>query len=958
MFGLERIPELEADIEKLDSKRASVAARIRGLVRHGQSVSSKVDEYYRPHFESSVSHAQAVLAALPQHQYAGWVLEEWNLWEPPVWDAEDGPEARTPTLLRVGDYVETRGKLAGKYRVPAFLPFLGQNRTIIIQSHGAQNDDALALFQSLLIRSALMLPHQVTFTLLDPAGNGAAFPMRRHLASVRENSGDARRDLERVIQDIQRINEFYLDALTPSFELVDAKLRINEKFQLVFAADFPNKYDRRAIEALQSVANTGPRTGTYVFIHHNRDVELPRDMSLAEFRNALYVDVGADVVHSSANLKLKLDGTPDPTLQDVILQRLRSARAPERKVGAELIVPSKEWWTESATQIISTPIGVSGASGTLGLWFGANDEGIVCAHGMLGAMTGSGKSNLYHVLILGLCTRYSPNELRLFLIDGKDGVEFQPYRDLPHADVVSLKSSPQLSRSVLAELVAERERRNRLFAEARVTDLTQYRNLGQPAGNLPRILLLVDEYQELFEGDKDGEASALLLQLAQQGRSAGIHMLLGSQRFGAPGMFNQTAIFGNVHLRMAMQMTSSDIQALTEFGRRGKQAIMHCDIPGKIVVNDRSGDDAGNKEGKVAYLGSEQRRQVIDKLIEMARELPAGENIRATVVFDGKAQPNLVENPYVAYLLRQPKWLPAAQFEKMARQPIYDGGLGVLDWFSAEHPRVIWVGQEFSVRGEASIIIRRRTSEHVMIIGGANAARYGMLAACMASIALNTSPDGVAFFVFDRSIAGTAWNHTLENVVDNILKPAGYLVEFKRDTKQANEVLDAILAEMDVRRTMDEESLGRKASLFAIMSDLDRVEELRRRADTYGMSESPLGQKLNRIVIEGPSLGVHLLLSFSGVRPMTHVLDERRTLQSFRHRVALQMSEDESLTFVRSRKAAQLQNEGPAPICALYLDLENDNALRFKPYSIEATIPFDTQIAEIGKQIVEWSDNS
>ncbi len=149
------------------------------------------------------------------------------------------------------------------------------------------------------------------------------------------------------------------------------------------------------------------------------------------------------------------EGPPEPKLQEELFERLKAAKPPERKVSWDVVVPSDDWWTESATELIDTPIGISGASNILDIWFGVNQDGLACAHGMLGAMTGSGKSNLYHLLILGLCSRYSPNELRLFLIDGKDGVEFQPYRDLPHAEVVSLKSSPQLSRSVVAELVAE-----------------------------------------------------------------------------------------------------------------------------------------------------------------------------------------------------------------------------------------------------------------------------------------------------------------------------------------------------------------------------------------------------------------------------------------------------------------------------------------------------------------------
>ncbi|MBX2998820.1 MAG: hypothetical protein KF893_09950 [Caldilineaceae bacterium] len=219
--------------------------------------------------------------------------------------------------------------------------------------------------------------------------------------------------------------------------------------------------------------------------------------------------------------------------------------------------------------------------------------------------------------IAGLTTRYSPDELRLYLIDGKDGVEFQPYRHLPHAEVVSLRSSPELSRSVLAELVEEKERRNDIFTRAGLRDFTEYRAKGQPLGALPRVLLLVDEYQELFEGDRDGVASGQLLQLAQQGRSAGIHMFLGSQHFGAVGMLNRQQVFDNFHLRCAMQMANDAVQALTEFGRKGKNLIAQtCDLPGKIVINDRSGDDSGNYAGKVAFLQSER----LDALLQGLQE--------------------------------------------------------------------------------------------------------------------------------------------------------------------------------------------------------------------------------------------------------------------------------------------------------------------------------------------------
>jgi S-DNA-T family DNA segregation ATPase FtsK/SpoIIIE len=89
---------------------------------------------------------------------------------------------------------------------------------------------------------------------------------------------------------------------------------------------------------------------------------------------------------------------------------------------------------------------------------------------------------------------------------------------------------------------------------------------------------------------------------------------------------------------------------------------------------------------------------------------------------------------------------------------------------------------------------------------------------------------------------------------------------------------------------------------------------------------------------------------------MTYVLDERNSLFHFRHRVALHMSDDESFLFVHSRKAAQLQAEGSPPICALYLDVENDKSVRFKPYSIDKGMQQDSlieQIQQVGKLLAQ-----
>jgi DNA segregation ATPase FtsK/SpoIIIE, S-DNA-T family len=986
---LSRITELTDQIQRLEREINTAEARLRGIVELGRRNQAALDGYFERLLVENQQALDALLEPKPVHQIGGWQASQWA-----TWDADQasqvvklpGPQlVEQLKRLRIGDLVETRTTGPLRCSLPAYVPFIGCNRTVVIRTQGElSRQTGEELLQSLVIRTALLLPHQTAYVLLDPSGSGRAFPMRRYLPMVQENSGDVRRDLEAVLQDIERIYADLLDAATRSFDQIAPDIRINERFRFVFAANFPYQYDRRAIEAMQSVSRNGPEAGTYLFIHYNTDHELPRDISMSEFQNAFYVDLDSNSRVTRCRLELIPDAgdkAATPDRQNDVFDRLSQAKLPEREIPFDgyVAIPPERWWTYSTDSTLRTPIGASGARDVLEIWFGEDENGRPCVHGMLGAMTGAGKSNLYHVLILGLCTRYSPDELQLYLIDGKDGVEFQIYRDLPHARVVSLNSPSELSRSVLAELIDEQERRNAMFTAAGVKDFTSYRTYCQdhagdasPPRYLPRILLLVDEYQELFDGDSDGMASVYLRQLAQQGRSAGIHMLLGSQRFGAVGMLNQTDIFGNIHLRMAMQMTSSNIQALTEFGRHGKQLIMRCDLPGKIVVNDRSGDDKGNTSGKVAFFerndaSPDRRLQIIQQLAQFAEDAdettqPERDGKRGlthvptTIVFDGKEQPQIIENPYVEELLesKNKTWYTAAEIEALARRPIHENGLGMNDWFAAERPHVLWLGQEYTVLGQAMAIIRRATGEHVLIVGGANAPRYGMVAASVVSLALTAPPTHARFVIVDRSVPGTDWHTTLPDVVKHVLNPAGYPAVLHQEKKGVDELLDRLVSVLDHRLNLPEARLVHEPSVFVVMTELDRIDDLRRRADAYGMSDSPLGEKLQRLYLEGSPLGIHLVLSFNGVRPMLHVLDERRGLENFRHRVGLQMSEDESLTFVRSRKAAQLQLEGPTPISALYMDMEYDRSVRFKPYSID-TAGFTRQLSEIGQRLSLWS---
>ena len=821
-------------------------------------------------------------------------------------------------------------------------PLVGSGRSIMLRSRGAeQYTQALGLMQSIIVRTTVMFPQQVRYTLLDPAGNGLAFPMTRHLQRVTPGSGDVRRDLDEVVHEITRIVSTYLDSGTTSFEQIPDEMRLNEAFHFVFVADYPNRYDLRAAEALQNIAETGSRAGVYVVMHVNED---RWDRATSGFdrywpNNSVVLDMN-DLRIEAEGLagSLDVDSAPAAQLQEVIFAKVKAAPPLDRPIEWDELVDTSDAtiWSGSSDDVISATVGRHGANQPLEVWFGYREREMrPCVHGVLGAMSGAGKSTFFHNLINSLAVTYSPSDLRLYLIDGKFGVEFEPYRKLPHAEVVSLRTSPDLSRSVLSELAVEMAKRNEAFQAVGVADITAYRAKGAPSGRMPRILLIVDEYQQLFDGDRDGVASGLLKRISEQGRSSGIHMFLASQRFDSAGMLDRDAIFNNIHLRIAMQLAQAEASALTDFGPKGRRLISAtCDRVGRVVVNDRAGDDDSNVPGKTALLSAVRRDALIEMLHERAARTLVGDEIPRRVIFNGTAQPDLADNPYLSALLAPDAWMTPDELEAFARRPFHKGGLGIHDWLAAERPLAVFLGQEFNVRGHTSAVLRRRPNEHLVIVGERHQERVAMVASALVSAALTEPADRVRFVVIDRSVPRTAWSEVLPALCER-LAAVGFDTRLERDERGAEAAFNEIVAELERRLALGELERLDQPTLLVAVNEPDRVSGLLRVPDDYGAVDSPLGLALRRVVSQGASVGLHLVVSSSSLGVLTSVLSEKVILGEFRHRAAMQMSEDDSFVFVRSNRASALQADGDRPISALLFDSQRQDEARFKPYSIE-----------------------
>ncbi len=220
-------------------------------------------------------------------------------------------------------------------------------------------------------------------------------------------------------------------------------------------------------------------------------------------------------------------GIQSQHMQD-FADKIKAYYKQKKEVKRELkdLQRDKEFWTESPQFKVSVPVGWDINHKEVCFEIGnEQNHTLICDH------SGSGKSNFLHVLIQNLAFYYAPNEVQLFLLDYKEGVEFNAYvadPTLEHARLVSVASSISYGITFLKWLCDEIQKRADRFKQFNVKDLSDYRKHEK----MPRLIVVIDEFQVLFsDNSSKGKESVeqSLNTLLKKGRSYGVHLVLATQ---------------------------------------------------------------------------------------------------------------------------------------------------------------------------------------------------------------------------------------------------------------------------------------------------------------------------------------------------------------------------------------------------------------------------------------------
>jgi S-DNA-T family DNA segregation ATPase FtsK/SpoIIIE len=581
--------------------------------------------------------------------------------------------------------------------------------------------------------------------------------------------------------------------------------------------------------------NLPGQTGAIVDIEESRAVLRLTDVATG----AVTENVSADA------LPLELAGRTARLLAPIrdIGELARSGDIP-RRVGLldllDLLPPSAQAiearWSDWQGELRAT-VGV-GADGVMAL--DLRSEG---PHALIAGTTGSGKSELLRTLVAAAAAAVPPDRLSFLLVDYKGGAAFAPCAALPHVvDIVS-DLDEHLAERALISLNAELKRRERILAEHGAKDLLELMR-RDPDMAPPMLIIAVDEFAKLREEVPqfvDG-----VVDIAQRGRSLGVHMVLAAQTLR--NAFTP-AIRANTNLRLALRvaeesesedMISSPLAARIPSGEHSR---------GRAFARTGHGE---LREFQAAYISgrsdlAEQRelrvsRYDLDAISPSQGSSSDGES-------DSDANSDLVALGEAARQAQAQMGLPVPSPPWLPMLPAVLG-LDELDG-AAVAPGEVAVGLVDlpQLQRQDPLVIDLPRSGHVAIFGAGNSGKTTVLTSAALALARSARPDDLCIYGLDAASGGLAPLRALPH--------CGGVVTVD-DEERVQRLLRVLLRGIE-QSAVRGGSPGAGPTTTVLL--LDDFGSFTQQYDRPGL-ESPYEQ-LQRILSGGRTAGVHVILTAS-----------------------------------------------------------------------------------------------
>lgn len=684
-----------------------------------------------------------------------------------------------------------------------------------------------------------------------------------------------------------------------------------EPATLLVLYDFPTGMDKRNMELLLNVLQNGKRCGVYVMICHNQDIAFSSYENLEGYVEEMEKSCQT-VTYSDGNLMLTpydfplhVPRFPETAEIDAFAEEYgkRITKTKNQGISFDDILPVELFAAESSENL-SIPAGIGDRSAVVNLVMGQGSS----HHGLIAGATGSGKSTLLHTIIMSSMLKYDPDQLQLYLMDFKSGTEFKIYESvkLPHIRLLALDAMQEFGESILENLVQEMEQRAERFKEE-AGGVTAIRDYVRVTGKtMPRILVIIDEFQILFNDAANRKVAEHCAELAKrivtEGRAFGIHLLMATQSMR--GISNMALISGIVEqmlIRVGLKCGESDIRYLFPNADCGKVQTMMKGPVGTAVMNldYTEKPEAGFR---VAYFDDDAQRRYLEKISEKYADYPA-----RLQVFEGKRTEKLLD-----YFRRE--------------------GLGKTE----ELPVRIHMGMPVKVAPPYTITIDKKRKHNLLICGSdihiaARVADNYMISALMNQNATVYCADGDLLVDDDSAkpfydlLAGWSGRFTLAQDRGDIIRMIGdvysqYQERKKKNKKDAIFVVFKNLQFLDIVGMMlrgetieegdylEEEPEGGQPEISDPIATFDFDSILTQPRNEDSMSA---GEKLIRLIESGSMYGISFVISSLEYQTVKDTMGSygENTLKHFPERVVFSLSQGDAEFLLDDISISGLQNQ-------------------------------------------------
>lgn len=261
-------------------------------------------------------------------------------------------------------------------------------------------------------------------------------------------------------------------------------------------------------------------------------------------------------------------------------------------------------------------------------------------HLLIAGATGSGKSVCINTLIMSLLYKYTPEEVRLLLIDPKV-VELKIYDGIPHL-LIPVVTDAKKAAGALNWAVQEMTGRYNTFAKytgvrdirsynKKVEELTKAGETDESLKKMPRIVIIVDELADLMMVASQDVEDAIC-RLAQLARAAGIHLVVATQRPSVNVVTGQ--IKANMPSRIALAVTSG-VDSRTILDMNGAEKLLG---KGDMLYYPQGHTKPERVQG--AYVSDSDIARVVDFLTAQSEEVAYNKEVEESIATSVNAMTN------------------------------------------------------------------------------------------------------------------------------------------------------------------------------------------------------------------------------------------------------------------------------------------------------------------------------